>query len=717
MNKRNRYPSGSLARAGRAFGSSTLLIPFMFLWKQFEDAFLLLAVRRLTAATVQPPMAQLLERHELGKSALNLRAFFDDYRVRTRSMPTTVAGLLALSQWAEDLARDDGRWKEDARELEAPAREAMEALMRCIEAADRELERDYGYPAAKKLIEDLKAVFTARLQCLESDGRLDLDKLRSIGVRFRTAAQPRHMLIRLLLRIWPNLPASHWLSEPERNTLERSLLAELNRTAASRYAGERTRAERSVLNALLGNERTTGFLEKLWRELSQREAFFAELAVRPAAHTAASRFCEVLVLRDLHDVIDPNRKRTLCQFWLAECAATGVTPERFAQRLLQHGLNVQGRRIRPADWPKCELNILRKALHKAVRKELGSADPNRPLAIRDPQSPLDRIGSHGLLSAEYRHVLGIALERWLALSRPYCTAQAIPGHEPSEKSYLFCHQLDRAQWLKRIDGYVPGLERAESPSDADAYSIKHPFVVVLHRAQFSIPLGALTELPRFRRALTAQRREGKLPILHDHRSSRDLGVLGARPDDYQDCEKLVQAAERASVLIPFGGRDDLLVLARPDNRLASAFAPGRRASKWLFDEDVLQRLRHSVDRHALTVAFAGLDAAQLTRWAETTDAESVCRFMVEAGALEAGPQRLYRLRQHSAAAETLTDWHTREEAPLMGLPRTEIINLAYWNHLFYSVLFFAVFDALDEQRLGPGEVPSFLFDYWRRVGD
>src|ERR1051326_309353 len=106
-----------LARQGEFVGTTVLRYPFWLLWQHFESRGLRDLIRCLRRGIPIAHPDKVLDQLRLGRDVLLLTEWFDGYQtLAVPHPPRTAEDLLRLAEKAEDLAHNDGIWRDSEKD-------------------------------------------------------------------------------------------------------------------------------------------------------------------------------------------------------------------------------------------------------------------------------------------------------------------------------------------------------------------------------------------------------------------------------------------------------------------------------------------------------------------------------------------------------------------------------------------------------------------------
>jgi hypothetical protein len=711
------------ARPGQSLGVTAVTLPFRRLLAQFKARFVRDAVAHLAGggAPSSPPP---LEDAGLGPGTVSLDEWFVDYSPPPLSLDGTREGLLRLAESAEDLARDDGSWRDVAAELDRPAVDAVEEVARRIDGLVRRCLAREGPPAARRALEALRHQMAgaAAANAAAAWTAAQAAELYEHARQLRHLAHPRSWLARVLMRVRPDAPAWGWLSEGQRAYAERQALPAVTAAAQTRHGAEVVRRKARVYEACLGRPGVAGLLESAEQEVARREQFFQHLAAAPeaAANDYDAQPHEILLAADLDTPLGPGVRRTLGDLFDENAARAGCTPAGLAAVIAHAGLPIDGRVVPPGEWPDLAAGAVREALERLADLYLGAADPDATLDIERPATAVEWLATIHLLHPELRTLLVNVLPVWVRQSRPYAELNAVAGADPNVLTFLYCYEGHRAAWQRLLHAQVTLTTRATGPHDTlPGYAVGHPYAAVL--AQFAVALapGALRDLPAWVREGNRLRQEGEFPPPYDWTAAPELRLLPERVEDYADAEQLFDAAVQAQALVPIGDKPAAYAPAWPDPALDRLFAQHQVEASWRGPEFFARRLRRPEFATLLLTVFP--EVRGLRRVLRTLARESsplhAAEELVRLGVLEARPAELYRLARVPADGAALDpELYQSREGQYVGLSRQDFVAALCRDDELYNAVFWRVSDALDAGRVSPRDVPPSLVRVTEQTG-
>lgn len=706
-------------RQGQAFGATVLRYDFAGLWAEYEDSFRTDVVKILargTPATSRDPK-DLLDGSQLGEDAVSCQEWFEHYRAQVQPLAWEAANLLNLAKVADDLRLDDGQWKLAAKDLDAPADEAVN-LLRCRIIDLAQAASDHGRNEVRDALNSLRTRFEASRSEWTKPLALSptqAEELARSAQQLRAYARPGTWYYRLAAKLRLPVRPTWWLSEGQQGSIRR-IHQRISEAARTRHANEVRKRKLRVADTVLGTPGINGVLDEALEELHRQELFLASLAA-PAAPRTPGRTVgepyEISLVQGLHTVLNGGTGRTIYHLFDDAVRKAGCSPGDLAGHLQAAGLIIRGRSYPPGAWPKLPVAEVRAALQQEVARYLGADDPGAQLFIDDPRSALEHAAAITPVHPELVPVLKGVVHAWTRQSIPYAEFQAIPRAELKVHCLLYCYPPHRAQWEARLADHIELADPVGSPADAEAYGIKTPYVAILWQCAWG-SLGGLKGLPGWLHQSNLLRKEGKFPPLHDPSNYPETRILAERPDDFEDSQLLFQAALKAKAIFPLDGQPPRYALAKQNPRTDPLFAPDLIEPEDVTDEMIHKHLCESRFVRFLEASFPGVSglAATAQQLARQPDLALAAAGLAQAGILQPRPNRHYRLCCRPPAGDWFPDGFFRRKCgPLVGLTRDDFVAELHRNDDLYNVVFWQVADALDFGLVSVNEAPSFLAGY------
>ncbi len=597
-----------------SLGATVLRYPFPEIWDHYERGFHRTVIEHLcTTHGHHTSQLELLDQAHLTHEAICLDEWFQDYRPPILRFRWDVETLTKLALTADDLAHDDGQWKSDALDLDRPIQTATAEIRRRIQNLRRLTQAESGPDAAVGTLEALRTNWlTLRTEWIAPVDwtTRHADELQDTARILRNARQPRQFHYRTLLSLRARLSPRRWLTESERQMIERRLFPRIQRAGELRFEQELRRRRCRIADAILGRPGAPGILDQILQEVESDRTYFKSLtnvSHRARIERASREPDEILLVESLDTVIDADGQRTLLDLYDELVHRSGCTPARLAEQLLAQGLSIEGRRYLPAEWPSLPLPHVQQGLQAVVAGYLGSSNRRTPVRIDQPQTAFDHAATITPMSPELAAVLRAALPLWIRQSKPYAEHQHLNGADPSRHAFLFCYPPDRRRWESLLVAHVRMSNGDVAVDDAVTYATAHPYVAILcHYAGF--PAGGLRSLPSWILHNQQLRQQGRLVPQVDPSNYPEMRRLSHRPDDAEDCRQLFQSALKANVIVPLAGATGQFTIAFEYEGFDKSLGLSQSGfeSNLLVDDDlynfVFWRVRDALDKGQLTAA-------------------------------------------------------------------------------------------------------------------
>jgi len=238
--------------------------------------------------------------------------------------------------------------------------------------------------------------------------------------------------------------------------------------------------------------------------------------------------------------------------------------------------------------------------------------------------------------------------------------------------------------------------------------------IILVQYALAGPGGAQVDLQRGMRHANRLLAANKIkPFFDDH--IHEVRLLPIRPDDYQHVQDLFRAAKDARIVVPVGSSSDRFNLLKTEPHLRPLFAPDRFEADWKTTEFFMQQLKTG-----RFVDYVQAIHPNLVDWLSVVqqlraefDPRRVCIALAQHGIVEGNPHGLYRmtkvpLSQHMQIPYGL---YSRRPGPVLGLSADEFVAELLRNDWLYNTVFWQLADALDQDRICAGDVPTFVIEY------
>jgi len=270
--------------------------------------------------------------------------------------------------------------------------------------------------------------------------------------------------------------------------------------------------------------------------------------------------------------------------------------------------------------------------------------------------------------------------------------------------------------------YANLANRAASGSDVPrTYQVNSPNVVILLQYAIAGPGGAQTDLQRGMREMNRLLARDKItPLFDENHDLPEVRLLPERPDDdYDDASQLFSAARRAHAVVPVATGNDRYNLLKTEPRLRGLFASDLFDAAWKPAGFFLGQLKTGAFVDFVQAIHPALvDWLSIVQQLRTDfDATRACRQLVEHGILEANPHGLYCIKVLPPASHMRIPYglYSRRPGPVSGLSADGFVSQLLRNDWLYNTVFWQVVDALDQERICPSDVPTFMVEYLQNL--
>ena len=702
-------------------GLAILRLQAHALWRQQARRFAQQGLTHLRRRRPPDDVRRCLEQAGLTDEALSLcdglpTALPVGSQYAWRGRPAELAPLAAA---ADDLASDSGQWQEQFAFLrELADQRAGDLLAECGSLVGR-LLHSHGPAAAR----DALTLVAGALEQSRVQTRQELDdyrskcwpagrspELRLVAESLRHAARPRGRLARLLGRLAPAFSGWVGLSEAQRAAIRRHLRT-LNAAQADRYRLALPSARHQALDKLLGGAGRPGQLARLSAPVQAQEHCLENLSRLLGAiqrRPSRRRPVELLLVDSIETVIDPRTKRTLADLYDQRLRQAGYSSQDWADSLAADGLMIDGQVYLPHQWPELGPTALSASFFQSALQYLGLDHSQRDHQAASAEGAFQCLAGVTMLHQDLDSLLGQILPLVIARSKPYATVRPIPGAEPVDLVFLYCHPAQRAAWLEKF----PYLKHADEASAA-AYALSDPYTVILCQHQLAIAAGALHVFSGAMAKAAQGYKMHQITPFHDRRDYPEHRLLDSRPKDHDAARQLFDAAEKAWLVLPVGNPVTGYALTRPDPRLDHLFAPRTYApapSGADFFHQVLKANREFtvLVRASLPHLTDFLEIQE--RLADENDPGQVAAELVRLGILTRTPSGQYHMAflPPADAIGVPLGLYTVQIGPTAGLPRDRFIAALQDHDLLYTVLCYGVRDAWQQGQLSDRDVPAFV---------
>ena len=707
-------------RQTRSSGCATLRLPLKQLWRSYVTRFAQEGLSQLASGPTRDESQVELEASGLYHEALSLEEWFPPTSPPEFVWDGRLTGLRKLAGTLDDLASDGGAWRDEVGDREMAVETAVtEMLDRLRLMADR-VRRQHGPAAARILLNDVRRTMDSVRTDLETTSErwsaADSELLRDQAERLRRYAQLRGKFAPLVIRIWPHASVRFLLSDGPQRNIGR-ILKSLSAASHRRSCGAIRDARLQALRELLGTAedpanqiveqpgRIDELLESINREVNDLRMLSTALAsqVPRASRVSAT---ELRLVETLDCVIDPQNRRTMRDLYDERVSRAGCSPPHWAESLRHEGLPVGTKSLLPHEWDHQEPTLFAAALLRSAHEYLGLGDAAASLNVEDPQTAIEHVAGLTLLSEELRPLLQKFLPQLIRRSRPFATFRQITGAEPKVHRFLYCHPSERTAWEKLLRMQVQIAEVA----DPQAYGLQHPYAVVVAQYPLGAPGGAMQEFWNWMATGNQARRSQLVTPLYDRRSYPEVRLLDERVKEHEDCQQLLVAARKASIVHPVGDASACNALTKPDSRLEHLFSTRILVPQWR-DANFFHTL---LNLDASFVDFVLQRFPQISgfrqialRLRREQDTEAVAEELTQLGILERGPYQFCISQVPPQGRLDMPDGlYSVEFGSLHGLAPDEFIAALYQNDLLYNVLFWGVCDALQLGLLSENDVPE-----------
>ncbi len=691
---------------GSAHGVAELRIPIDAWVTQEKERFLVHAIQPLAKGLALDNIEEHLESAGLVSSALDLSEFFAAEAPRRFSLPTTLDGIRQLANSADDLARDDGSWKQRSEAgLNAAMEEAGAQLRTRFHAFVERLETQFGPRAGCQGLVQLRKILVEQQESMRSEAKWQKrqsDDLQSIAQQLRGLGRVGRMLPTFLHGWTKNLSTSWLMTESQRLALQRKWHPLVQKAEDQRFADETRRRKLRVYDWLLGQPGKAGLLDQMHQQSREKFAYFQSLVTPTKNRTRANRSATTIVLAESIDTpLEPGKQRTVADLLDERIRAAGCMPEDFAARIQTDGLLIRNRSYVPSQWPELALAEVRQALSDALDRYLGADRPHVVINWKHPSTALEQIAGLTLACEELQPLLTRAIGTWANRTRPFAEVHDVPRCSEKRTAYLFCHPSVRPA--------LTGLLRNRAAivaCEPEAFAVNHPYSATLMQADLATPLGALTGLPTWRSELELAEKQGT--ALFSPREFDEVRRLASRSVD--DAESLFDAACKADAIRPISHGAERFVPTCLESRFEEFFAQSEIHAQWLTPRELARHLRKPDVIRGLELAFPTIPdiVAVLKQASAETDANRVAKMLVDHALFESGLFGQCRIRAAKPTHQELNVFFKRVRGPIVGVSAEDFVALLRDNDDLYNGIFWTVSDADTNNAISRNDIAESL---------
>ena len=636
----------------------------------------------------------------------------------------TVTRLLELADLTDDYSQPDGRWRQRLGDLDSTLQEVLREAEGRIRHVAREAIQRHGRLAAIEALQHVRdALSAARDHFSRGDVQLtatDTVILRDCAKRLRQAARPASWFWRVLTVFFAQLPPKLWLTNARQASIKRRDYPEIIRAAELRSAIEGAKRLGDLFERILGRPGTAGVIDGVLDQLKTEEEFFARIAaaVKQLSPVIPSTN-EIPLVHSIDDVIDPRRGIRLVDVCFDIAARAGCTPQRCADWIRIHGVEIGHVKHRPDAWPQLDIAMLSRAVVQAVGAYLGY-EGKASLNMKAPRTAAEHILGLNLASDVFRALLAYRLPDLARRSYPYAEFESLRDAAPQTRAFLYCHPKDRKLFEGLLLVHAKIVNRSSGDSATSRqYQLGSRCVLMLAQYAIAAAGGAQRDLQQAFLQRARLRNANIRPLFDDQSEQPEVRLLASRPDEYEDAKRLVTLAIRARIVIPIGVESDRYNLAKPEPGLRTLFAPDRLEAEWAPPESFQQHLKTGA-----FVDFVQATFPELTDWLDVVqrlraeaEAATVVQGLAGRQILEANPHGLYRMSRLPSTVHTRAPYGLFRRLPgiVVGLTEDELVTQLLRNDWLYNAIFWQAADAIAEQRVSPTDAPRFLVDYIRSL--
>lgn len=704
-------------QAGRSEGNATLAWPIGKLLRDYLDDFARHTAVSLQTSAPAPQIDALLEEARLSSDALSGDEWFSDTAIRIEKALQSASSLLKAAASAEDIASDNGSWREEIdAQLKILEEEAELAILDRLRDQITSLRRTHGNQTAYafwtlvvRQIQTYQAELANARPVWSAD---DSHKLREIGASLRRAV-PTGWKAKSLKYLTGDIPIPKLLGRAEMAKLQRQGRT-LDDLAKKRVEQRCWHSKTAHFASLLGSSSIPGELDRLLQPILDDEKLFQAVDAqlqsteRPLGSSESGDI--IWIVQSLDDVIDRSRARTVRDLFNERAERAGWTPERLAARIRENGLVVDGRPVSCDILNQYASHQIAQSLLEETTRALGdpqSAHPNPPV------SAVDFIAQLTLSSNELRPRVITLNETWVARSQPRVIVNELAGVVVHQRAYLLCAAEDR-----------PGLEALLSaeeptPNTNGEFTTTNPYKAQLIQARLAAPVGASREHWKWRSAANAQLKTGIVAMRFDLRSVPETRYLHKRVRNRNDCKNLFNANRTTGDVYEVLAGSGRFALTRHDPRLMHYFAPVQFTPCWQsprFFASLLQSGGPFLDLMQVAHSEIPKLRAKLSQLAKVSDPDRIAEALATFGILEVrrGQCRLIHTvsKPWAGLPAGVYDEHFGQ---VVGLAEDAFVAQLLDCDLLYNVLFCSALDQFELGRLTKVDVPPSVVAMSREI--